>query len=85
VEDSSRASTRSRHDHAVSSGRKDNRNNHFGDYTLGHTLGEGEFGKVKLGWKTEGDVQVSEYRLVRLLLLIPSRLQSSSFVETLST
>jgi protein-serine/threonine kinase len=26
---------------------------------LGNTLGEGEFGKVKMGWKQEGGVQVS--------------------------
>jgi protein-serine/threonine kinase len=25
---------------------------------LGNTLGEGEFGKVKMGWKQEGGVQV---------------------------
>ncbi|KAK9470359.1 kinase-like domain-containing protein [Dipodascopsis tothii] len=26
----------------------------FGDYILGSTLGEGEFGKVKLGWRKDG-------------------------------
>lgn len=30
----------------------------FGEYILGNTIGEGEFGKVKLGWKQEGGVQV---------------------------
>lgn len=30
----------------------------FGDYILGNTIGEGEFGKVKLGWKQAGGVQV---------------------------
>ena len=30
----------------------------FKDYILGATLGEGEFGKVKMGWKTQGGVQV---------------------------
>lgn len=27
-------------------------NDKLGGYTLGHTLGEGEFGKVRIGWKT---------------------------------
>lgn len=31
----------------------------FGDYILGNTIGEGEFGKVKLGWKQAGGVQVA--------------------------
>jgi protein-serine/threonine kinase len=30
----------------------------FGDYVLGNTIGEGEFGKVKLGWKQDGGTQV---------------------------
>lgn len=38
-------------------GRKETR---FGDYILGQTLGEGEFGKVKLGWRRDGGVQVTE-------------------------
>lgn len=38
-----------------SSTRKETR---FGDYILGQTLGEGEFGKVKLGWRKDGGVQV---------------------------
>jgi len=49
---------RSRHDHASSSGKRE-KNSKFGDYYLGNTLGEGEFGKVKMGWKQEGGVQVS--------------------------
>ena len=36
----------------------------FGDYMLGQTLGEGEFGKVKLGWKKDGSVQVA-IKLIR--------------------
>ncbi|KAL2757081.1 hypothetical protein ACRALDRAFT_2041593 [Sodiomyces alcalophilus JCM 7366] len=31
----------------------------FGDYHLGNTIGEGEFGKVKLGWKQDGGIQVA--------------------------
>lgn len=36
----------------------------FGDYMLGQTLGEGEFGKVKLGWKKDGSSQVA-IKLIR--------------------
>ena len=36
----------------------------FDEYMLGQTLGEGEFGKVKLGWKTDGSVQVA-IKLIR--------------------
>ncbi|KKY27735.1 putative serine threonine protein kinase [Phaeomoniella chlamydospora] len=36
----------------------------FGEYMLGQTLGEGEFGKVKLGWKRDGSVQVA-IKLIR--------------------
>ena len=44
---------RSRHDHS-----KRDKAQKFGDYFLGRTIGEGEFGKVKLGWKQQGGVQV---------------------------
>lgn len=36
----------------------------FGDYILGQTLGEGEFGKVKMGWKRDSSVQVA-IKLIR--------------------
>jgi protein-serine/threonine kinase len=49
--------TRSRHDHAGSAGKRE-KHSKFGDYYLGNTLGEGEFGKVKMGWKQEGGVEV---------------------------
>ncbi|EHL01130.1 putative Serine/threonine-protein kinase KIN4 [Glarea lozoyensis 74030] len=62
-EDSGRPGNRSRHDHTASSGRKE-KNSKFGDYFLGNTLGEGEFGKVKMGWKQEGGVQVA-IKLIR--------------------
>ncbi|KAL8673052.1 MAG: hypothetical protein Q9168_002514 [Polycauliona sp. 1 TL-2023] len=47
----------------------------FGGYILGKTLGEGEFGKVKLGWKRDGTVQVA-VKLIRREALggNPSRL-----------
>lgn len=35
------------------------RENALGEYILGQTLGEGEFGKVKMGWKKGIDVQVA--------------------------
>lgn len=59
IEDSGRGGSRSRHDHATSSNKRE-KNSRFGEYYLGNTLGEGEFGKVKMGWKQEGGVQVSE-------------------------
>lgn len=48
---------RSRHDHSKSH----KGNTKFGDFILGNTIGEGEFGKVKLGWKQDSSVQVSSY------------------------
>lgn len=45
---------RSRHDYSS----KREKHTKFGEYILGNTIGEGEFGKVKLGWKPEGGVQV---------------------------
>jgi protein-serine/threonine kinase len=58
VEDSGRRGSRSRHDHSGSA-TKPGKHSKFGDYYLGNTLGEGEFGKVKMGWKQEGGVEVS--------------------------
>ncbi|KAK7736096.1 hypothetical protein SLS63_003617 [Diaporthe eres] len=45
---------RSRHDFS-----KREKHTKFGEYILGNTIGEGEFGKVKLGWKQEGGIQVA--------------------------
>ncbi|KAI0137753.1 kinase-like protein [Hypoxylon sp. NC0597] len=50
---------RSRHDHS-----KREKASKFGDYYLGNVIGEGEFGKVKLGWKQDGGVQVA-IKLIR--------------------
>ncbi|KAL7786404.1 hypothetical protein V8C37DRAFT_294884 [Trichoderma ceciliae] len=46
---------RSRHDHS----RSNKATTKFGDFILGNTIGEGEFGKVKLGWKQDSSVQVA--------------------------
>jgi protein-serine/threonine kinase len=63
--DSDRASTgqRSRQEH-LKTASTNRREVKFGDYFLGQTLGEGEFGKVKMGWKKEGGVQVA-IKLIR--------------------
>lgn len=37
----------------------------FGDYILGQTIGEGEFGKVKLGWKRDGGAVQVAIKLIR--------------------
>jgi len=58
VDDGGRGGSRTRHDHTASSTKRE-KNSRFGEYYLGNTLGEGEFGKVKMGWKQEGGVQVS--------------------------
>ncbi|KAF7557210.1 hypothetical protein G7046_g6090 [Stylonectria norvegica] len=53
--DQERRGGKSRHDH--SRGHKGT--SKFGDFILGNTIGEGEFGKVKLGWKQDSSVQVA--------------------------
>lgn len=61
---SSRLSANSR----VPSGltRRGYRESRFGNYVLGSTLGEGEFGRVKLGWKKEGGmVSQAAIKLIR--------------------
>lgn len=55
-----RQSARSRHDHS-----RREKQTRFGEYILGNTIGEGEFGKVKLGWKP-GGIQVG-YPLICLI------------------
>jgi len=61
AEDVAPVQQRSRQEHLRNS--QPRREVKFGDYILGQTIGEGEFGKVKLGWKKEG-VQVA-IKLIR--------------------
>jgi protein-serine/threonine kinase len=69
TDNGTRQPSKSRHE---SGRRKDVK---FGDYILGQTLGEGEFGKVKMGWKRDGSAQVA-IKLIRKEVLgsNPSRL-----------
>ena len=73
TEEMGRSAGRSRQDHSASASRR--KETKFGEYMLGQTLGEGEFGKVKLGWKKDGSVQVA-IKLIRRenLNTNPSRL-----------
>lgn len=79
-----------RQDYAASSTNSGRRKEtKFGEYMLGQTLGEGEFGKVKLGWKKDGSVQVA-IKLIRRESLgtNPSRLpkiyREIAILETLA-
>lgn len=49
---SSRLSSSAKLSNSIS--RRVHREVRFGDYVLGSTLGQGEFGKVKLGWRKDG-------------------------------
>lgn len=50
---------RSRQEHLKHSSSQNRKEVKFGDYILGQTIGEGEFGKVKMGWKRDSTVQVA--------------------------
>ena len=64
VEEGARTGHRSRHDYSNSGKDLKRKETTFGTYILGQTLGEGEFGKVKLGWKRDGSIQVA-IKLIR--------------------
>ncbi|KAK5163796.1 uncharacterized protein LTR77_010470 [Saxophila tyrrhenica] len=50
---------RSRQEHLRQQPTNRSKDSKLGDYILGQTLGEGEFGKVKMGWKKDSTVQVA--------------------------
>ncbi|KAF2277843.1 Pkinase-domain-containing protein [Westerdykella ornata] len=70
VDDGGRGAGKSRQDHP-----KTERRSKFGNYILGQTLGEGEFGKVKIGWKKDSSVEVAIKLIKRESLGSQSRLQ----------
>ncbi|KAF1944601.1 Pkinase-domain-containing protein [Clathrospora elynae] len=61
VDDGGRGAGKSRQDHSKSDNAKRSK---FGNYILGQTLGEGEFGKVKMGWKRDSPIEVA-IKLIR--------------------
>ncbi|KKK16251.1 hypothetical protein AOCH_006603 [Aspergillus ochraceoroseus] len=73
VDDGGRGGMQSRQDYPEHTVKR--KETTFGQYILGQTLGEGEFGKVKLGWKRDGTIQVA-IKLIRRETLgsNPSRL-----------
>ena len=62
VDDGGRGPRQSRQDYSSTAGRR--KETKLGEFVLGQTLGEGEFGKVKLGWRKDGSVQVA-IKLIR--------------------
>jgi serine/threonine protein kinase len=64
AEEGARTGHRSRHDYSNNGKDLKRKETTFGTYILGQTLGEGEFGKVKLGWKRDGSIQVA-IKLIR--------------------
>jgi len=62
VDDGGRGAGRSRQDHSKSE--SSTKRSKFGNYILGQTIGEGEFGKVKMGWKRDSTVEVA-IKLIR--------------------
>ncbi|KAH9863614.1 hypothetical protein J1614_009546 [Plenodomus biglobosus] len=62
VDDGGRGGGKSRQDHSKSE--NSTKRSKFGNYILGQTLGEGEFGKVKMGWKRDSSVEVA-IKLIR--------------------
>lgn len=62
VDDGGRGGGKSRQDHSKSENSA--KRSKFGNYILGQTLGEGEFGKVKMGWKRDSSVEVA-IKLIR--------------------
>ncbi|KAI4171374.1 MAG: hypothetical protein LQ343_004330 [Gyalolechia ehrenbergii] len=75
VENVTPENTQRRRDYSSSATSSSKKETNFGGYILGKTLGEGEFGKVKLGWRRDGSVQVA-VKLIRREALggNPSRL-----------